>query len=129
MWVVINVYLYLVLNLVLVNDFFKYVITICISDKYWTFFRACCYFFVLQIILNMYATYLTTETSRHGFQMVRIDTIIFCWFYLCSQYQFNFSFVLMRYWDRTASSTDLITFLLVFMSSFNVNKSDTYFTI
>ena len=86
------------------------------------FCRACSDCFLFKIILGTSETSFTTETSRHIWKILLVDTIIFCWFYICPQYQFVVALILLRYSAITASLPALITFPLVFMYSCNVKS-------
>ena len=88
--VTIATYIYFKLNFVLTLNFIWNIIIISICNinmmsLYWFF--AC---ILLQKVLGMSWTSVILTTSRHGWIMVRVGTVILCFSYFCFQLQLVF---------------------------------------
>ena len=111
---VIIVYLSFIFNMIMVINFICNIIMICIRNTTWLSLHSLAWF-LLCILLRMFATLFITDTSRHGLILVWVDimTLWFVpWFF---QYQLVFDFIILRYSALTTSFLSLLNFPSVFL--------------
>ena len=66
-----------------------------------------------QSFLGMSCAYIIIITSRRGWSIVRVDTIMVCWSGWCFQYQLVFSCMEQKYCALTTNSPPEINFPLI----------------
>ena len=81
---------------------------------------------MLQILLAMSCTYLIVITSRHGWSIVRVGTMIVCCSGYCFQYQLVFSCMEQRYFALKNNSPAEITCPSIYLFFVLVNTNGLY---
>ena len=105
----IKTYISCVINIFSTFNFFRGVNIIRVSQEYRMYFLIIFAWFLLQILLGISWTTFTARTSRHGCTIMCVGTMITCWLWFWSQYQFVFYFVQLRYCAfKNSSPTELI---------------------
>ena len=85
---------------------------------------SCFSWILLQIVLGIYWKYLIMTTSKRGWRIVRVGTMIVCFSDCCFQYKLEFSCIEQIYCDLTTNSPEEITFPLIVVLFYSLYASD-----